>query len=286
LWSSLSRLALSGLAALRCSFSYRLPSRWRIQSLRSMCRATATTISGGTLDSCASGATCDFSGMFQVDVTDGTVETSGFDITFPGLPDFDNLVLLGPTITGFSIQADNSSSDALTLDFTQHQPGFAGGLHRWHDCRQHRGKPIVYDFLQRFQWQHHAHTRTYPNHPRSCLWPVASAGCCLAWHGDWGRKADPPASSAKSLSPSTSARISRPSPVRLRLAIRCRAANGRFRGYRSLISTRAECCLSKPVRFPDPHEPTCHSRKRLRRRHLQRSDRKATWHVSPCPAKE
>jgi len=49
---------------------------------------TAENDSGGTLDSCLSRATCAFSGMFPVDTANGTVESSGLDITFPGLTAF------------------------------------------------------------------------------------------------------------------------------------------------------------------------------------------------------
>jgi hypothetical protein len=72
-----------------------------------------------TLDSCASGATCASSGMFQVDVTTGTVESSGSDVTLPGLPDFDRLVRSEPSDTSqWPIDAGNSSRDAVLLTFT------------------------------------------------------------------------------------------------------------------------------------------------------------------------
>ena len=72
-----------------------------------------------------------FSPMFQVDVTN-MVESSGLDITFPGLPDFDSLSLEGPSPPLWSIIANNSSSDALILLFsTAPTPGslvdFTGG---------------------------------------------------------------------------------------------------------------------------------------------------------------
>jgi hypothetical protein len=96
---------------------------------------TATNLSGGTLDSCAAGATCDFSGMFQVDVTTGAVESSGLDITLPGLPAFDMLgsSIRLPNSLLWQIGAFNSLSDTVDLDFTTAPTpgslvGFDGGV--------------------------------------------------------------------------------------------------------------------------------------------------------------
>src|SRR5215469_6138425 len=54
---------------------------------------TANNVSGGTLGSCAKLAFCDFSGTLDIDVTGGSV--TGWDITFPGLPDFNSITSQG-----------------------------------------------------------------------------------------------------------------------------------------------------------------------------------------------
>jgi hypothetical protein len=93
---------------------------------------TAQNTSGAALGSCAKGATCAFSGAFQVDTFHGTVESSGLDITFPGLPAFDTLHASLNSGPAWTIQALNSLSDELTLEFlTAPTPGllfhFTGG---------------------------------------------------------------------------------------------------------------------------------------------------------------
>jgi hypothetical protein len=93
---------------------------------------TVENISGGALGSCAAGATCPFKGMFTVDATTGTVESTGLDITFPGLPDFDNLYTSIPDGPGWELGAENSSGDIIGLLFTtEPNPGslvgFTGG---------------------------------------------------------------------------------------------------------------------------------------------------------------
>jgi hypothetical protein len=92
---------------------------------------TANNISGAALGSCAKGATCPFSGMFTVDTTTGTVESSGLDIKLPGLPDFDIFSPGQPVGGNWQIGAANGSGDLLNLVFTNGQPaslvGFTGG---------------------------------------------------------------------------------------------------------------------------------------------------------------
>jgi len=87
------------------------------------------------LDSCAKGATCAFSGMFKVDTTIGMVESSGLDITLPGLPSFDGLRTSSPIGTEWQIQANSSLPDILLLNFSTAPTlgslvGFTGGLIR------------------------------------------------------------------------------------------------------------------------------------------------------------
>ena len=128
--SFLSRLALPGLAAPLIILSPALALANTITTFD--VSGTAVNVSAGSLGSCANGAACAFSGMFEVDVTIGSVEMSGLDITFPGLAAFDSLEAEGPTVSGWNFLASNSSSDALTLDFsTAPTPGslvgFTGG---------------------------------------------------------------------------------------------------------------------------------------------------------------
>jgi hypothetical protein len=85
-------------------------------------------ISGATIDSCANLQTCDFSGMFQVDVTTGTYESTGLAFTLPGLATFDSLEVSSP---GF-LNVGNSSGDTLNFFFTTEPTpdslvGFTGG---------------------------------------------------------------------------------------------------------------------------------------------------------------
>jgi hypothetical protein len=91
---------------------------------------TAENVSTESLGLCSAGATCDFSGTFQVDVATGAVDS--LDITFPGLPTIDSPLASAPSPPSFwQILADNSSSDHMTLIFTTPTPdsleGFTGG---------------------------------------------------------------------------------------------------------------------------------------------------------------
>jgi hypothetical protein len=85
----LSRLVLCGLAASLILLS---PALVRADAITTFdVSGTVKNISGGTLISCAKGATCGFSGMFQVDTTTGTIESSSLDINLPGLEVFTSL---------------------------------------------------------------------------------------------------------------------------------------------------------------------------------------------------
>ena len=91
---------------------------------------TALNDSGGSLGSCANGATCAFKGTLTIDVTSGL----SMDITFPGFTSFTNPQFAEPINTSdFFIGALNTSGDAaLTLDFTTTTTpgslvGFTGG---------------------------------------------------------------------------------------------------------------------------------------------------------------
>jgi hypothetical protein len=95
---------------------------------------TAENASSVKLGSCAVRATCAFSGTFQVDVTTGTVETSGVDFSFPGLPALNMLVgqsAFGPN--DWRLFADDfQTHDEVFLDFTTAPTpgslvGFTGG---------------------------------------------------------------------------------------------------------------------------------------------------------------
>jgi hypothetical protein len=84
---------------------------------------TALNDSTGILGSCASGATCAFSGTLTIDVTNGNL--TAVDITFPGLASFTSTQFAEPSGTSdWFIGVLNSSSgppclcDALTLFFT------------------------------------------------------------------------------------------------------------------------------------------------------------------------
>jgi hypothetical protein len=127
----LSRLALPGLMSL----IFLVPAIARADLMTTFnVSGTAENISGGVLGSCASGATCPFSGMFTVDTTTGLVESTGLDITLPGLPDFDILSIFAPGVDVgvWEIGATNSSGDLLDLFFTTGHAfpllvGFTGG---------------------------------------------------------------------------------------------------------------------------------------------------------------
>lgn len=92
---------------------------------------SATNISAVGLGSCASGATCSFSGTLTLDVTSGVA--AGSDITFPGLSTFDVVAISGPLSTSnWSIFANDSDGALLVFDFsTSNTPGslvgFTGG---------------------------------------------------------------------------------------------------------------------------------------------------------------
>jgi hypothetical protein len=93
---------------------------------------TVQNFSGGALDSCANNATCAFSGMLRVDVTTGTVENTGLDITFPGLPMFDTLNYSMSVTPDWLIAVLNSEIDQVLLSFTPAPTkgslvGFTGG---------------------------------------------------------------------------------------------------------------------------------------------------------------
>jgi hypothetical protein len=78
---------------------------------------TALNDSTGILGSCASGATCAFSGTLTIDVTSGNL--TAVDITFPGLASFTSTQFAEPIMTSdWFIGVLNSSGDALTLNFT------------------------------------------------------------------------------------------------------------------------------------------------------------------------
>src|SRR5215469_15175261 len=94
--------------------------------------STASNVSGGTLGSCTFLHLCSFSGTMMVDVTAGSITT--WDITFPGLPTFDNCCTSQrPPFASFweAISSDNAG-DRLILDIrATHTPaslvGFDGG---------------------------------------------------------------------------------------------------------------------------------------------------------------
>ena len=92
---------------------------------------TAENISGGTLGTCASGASCSFSGTLTVNITTGTV--TALDIMFPGLSAFDVLTgSMGVGSTWEVFGANSTPSEGLELDFeTSKTPaslvGFNGG---------------------------------------------------------------------------------------------------------------------------------------------------------------
>jgi hypothetical protein len=118
LGSFLSRLALFGLAV---PLILLLPALVRADAIRTFAvSGTATNTTAVTLGSCAPFSTCALSGMFRVDTTTGTVESSGLDITLPGLPAFDVLRSSGMgTVAGiFFVGSNDSSLDVLIFDFT------------------------------------------------------------------------------------------------------------------------------------------------------------------------
>jgi hypothetical protein len=86
--------------------------------------------SGGTIDSCANGATCPFSGMFEVDTTTGTYESTGLAITLPGLATFDTLE--ASSSPGNLVANNGLAEETLVLTFTTEPTpgslvGFTGG---------------------------------------------------------------------------------------------------------------------------------------------------------------
>jgi hypothetical protein len=70
-----------------------------------------------------------FGGTLAVDVTNGTL--SSVDITFPGLAAFNNVAVSASFNGGWTLSVDNSTDEALILDFTTTMPsslvGFSGG---------------------------------------------------------------------------------------------------------------------------------------------------------------
>jgi hypothetical protein len=88
----------------------------------------ATNISGGSLGSCASGASCPYAGTLTVDVTAGTVD--GASISFPGLTPFVFVSFSEPELTDWTITVE-SSENTLGLLFTTTTPSslvdFDGG---------------------------------------------------------------------------------------------------------------------------------------------------------------
>jgi hypothetical protein len=133
LCSFLSRLVLPGLVALLILLS---PAFLRADAIITFdVSGFAANASGGTLDSCAADVSCAFSGMFQVDTTTGTVESSGLDITLPGLPTFNLLSGSFPSVL-FSVPVGtiiaSGPADTMSLIFiTEPTPsslvGFTGG---------------------------------------------------------------------------------------------------------------------------------------------------------------
>src|SRR5215469_2770792 len=94
--------------------------------------STASNVSGGTLGSCTFLALCSFSGTMMVDVTAGSITT--WDITFPGVPTFDNCCTFQRPFSSLLWEASssNNASDRLNLDIrATHTPaslvGFDGG---------------------------------------------------------------------------------------------------------------------------------------------------------------
>src|SRR5215469_13154896 len=93
--------------------------------------STASNVSGGTLGSCTFLELCSFSGTMMVDVTAGSITT--WDITFPGVPTFDNCCTFqGPFPSFWEAISRNNASDRLILDIrATHTPaslvGFDGG---------------------------------------------------------------------------------------------------------------------------------------------------------------
>jgi len=83
---------------------------------------TANNVSGGTLGSCANLAFCDFSGTLDIDVTAGTI--TGWDITFPGLPDF-NIVTVA--FAGSLRTISNGYIFTLLFDTGPSLVGYSGG---------------------------------------------------------------------------------------------------------------------------------------------------------------
>jgi hypothetical protein len=96
---------------------------------------TALNVSGGSLGSCAAGATCRFSGTMMVDVTssedfpDGTV--TALDISFPGVVPFGD-IMSEPSIGSTWSVISGNGNGPLSLDFTTTKSpaslvGFDGG---------------------------------------------------------------------------------------------------------------------------------------------------------------
>jgi hypothetical protein len=130
LFSFLSRLALPGLAVLLLLWSPALALADTITTFA--VSGTAENTSGRSLNSCAFLATCGFSGMFRVDTTIGTIESSGFNISLPGLAAFDSVTVSTQMGNDWGITVSNSTGDGLSLAFTTAPlqgslVGFTGG---------------------------------------------------------------------------------------------------------------------------------------------------------------
>jgi hypothetical protein len=92
---------------------------------------TAQNVFGANLGSCASDATCSFSGTLTIDVTTGAV--TALDIMFPGISPINKLVDQGPVGSDWSVGARASVGvEGLSLTFTTAPTpgslvGFIGG---------------------------------------------------------------------------------------------------------------------------------------------------------------
>lgn len=114
-WKRVAQASTAALIALLLAGAARADS---IQDF--VVSGTAQNDSGKMLGSCASGATCSFSGTMVVDVTAGVLE--GLNITLPGLPTLDIVhssgrVAQGPTPSWTVTASDQVGSETLMLGF-------------------------------------------------------------------------------------------------------------------------------------------------------------------------
>jgi hypothetical protein len=130
LYSFLSRLALPGLMSLILLS----PAIMRADTISTfLVSGPVINLSGMTLDSCANRAICPFSGMFQVETNNfGTVESSGLNFVFPGLPTFNILGFSQPKDPNlWIIGVSNAFDQLMELYFFTATPnsliGFTGG---------------------------------------------------------------------------------------------------------------------------------------------------------------